>query len=274
MNNIELDSQEKFKLSTNSDDWEQLKNYTDARIALGRAGCSIPTKPLLEFQLSHAQARDAVFQSLDTKHLQGLLKEKKIDSFTVQSLAENKEIFLKRPDLGRILNAESIEKCKDFIAQDLQEYDACIVIGDGLSSRAIEENAFAMTLSLKQQFEDESWNLAPIIVATGSRVALGDHVAELLKIPMLIMMIGERPGLSSPDSMGIYYTWNAKKGNLDSTRNCISNIRPAGLSIEIATQRLIALMRNSKKYAISGVHLKDDHQVETIENHEIQKYLF
>ena len=274
MKNIGLDSQEKFELSTNSDAWEQLKNHTDARIALGRAGCSMPTKPLLEFQLSHAQARDAVFQPLDTEHLQGLLKEKQIDSFTVQSLAENKEVFLKRPDLGRILNDESIEKCQNFKAKDLQNYDACIVIGDGLSARAIEENAFAMTLSLKQQFYNEGWNLAPIVIATGSRVALGDHVVELLNIPMLVMMIGERPGLSSPDSMGIYYTWNAKKGNLDSTRNCISNIRPAGLSIEIATQRLIALMRNSKKYSISGVHLKDDHQVETIETHKKSKLLF
>nr|WP_152874934.1 ethanolamine ammonia-lyase subunit EutC [Acinetobacter portensis] len=274
MTKIELDSQKKFEISTKVDAWEQLKNYTDARIALGRAGCSIPTKPMLDFQLSHAQARDAVFQPLDTTHLQHLFREKNIDSFTVQSLAENKEVFLKRPDLGRILNDESVEKCKQYKRDNRQKFDVCIVIGDGLSALAIEENAFSMAIALKQQFEKQGWSLAPIIIATGSRVALGDHVVELLDIPMLVMMIGERPGLSSPDSMGIYYTWGAKKGNLDSTRNCISNIRPAGLSIEIATQRLMGLMINSKKHSISGVHLKDDHIIESVEIHEKPKLLF
>lgn len=192
----------------------------------------------------------------------------------MQSQAENKEVFLKRPDLGRLLNDESIQNIESYKQKKTEKYDVCIVIGDGLSARAIEENAYAMTLALQEQCKAEGWSLAPIIIAIGSRVALGDHVVQLLEVPMLIMMIGERPGLSSPDSMGIYYTWNAKIGNLDSTRNCISNIRPAGLSIEIATQRLIGLMRNSKKQSISGVNLKDDHQIETVQAEQKPLLLF
>ena len=272
MAKIQFD-QQKFQVSTHIDAWEQLKQFTDARIALGRTGCSLPTKPMLDFQLSHAQARDAVFQVLDTEQLSALFIEQNITTLTVQSQAENKEIFLKRPDLGRLLNQDSRKKIQDYQNQHPENYDVGIVIGDGLSARAIEENAYAMTMALKALFDQEHWRLAPIVIATGSRVALGDQIAELMNIPMLIMMIGERPGLSSPDSMGIYYTWQAKTGSLDAERNCISNIRAAGLTVPIASQRLLALMRNSKKDQISGVHLKDQHEVVEIQQ-KSQKSLF
>lgn len=263
-----------YAKDTHLDGWEKLKQFTDARIALGRAGCSIPTKVMLEFQLAHAQARDAVYQELDTNTLQHKLKDIGLESLVVQSQAQDKQEYLKRPDFGRVLNEESQQALHDFNDTQANHYDVCIVVGDGLSALAIEENAVAFIHSLKSQIEHEQWTLAPIVIAIGSRVALGDEVAERLHAKMLVMLIGERPGLSSPDSMGIYYTWQAKSGCLDSKRNCISNVRPAGLSIPIATQRLMNLMRQSNKLGYSGVHLKDEHEIEQVESSTPQKRLF
>ena len=262
-----------YAKDTHLDAWEKLKQFTDARIAIGRAGCSIPTKPMLEFQLAHAQARDAVYQELDTDTLQHKLKEIGLDSLVVQSRAQDKQEYLKRPDFGRLLDDESEKILNDF-KQQSDQYDVCIVVGDGLSALAIEENAVPFIQSLYTEIQKQAWTLAPVTLATGSRVALGDEVAERLNAKMLVMLIGERPGLSSPDSMGIYYTWEAKSGYLDSKRNCISNVRPAGLSIPIATQRLMNLMRQSEQLGYSGVNLKDEHEVEQVETSAPQKRLF
>lgn len=265
---------EQYQPDHHADPWEKLKQFTDARIALGRAGCSIPTQAMLEFQLAHAQARDAVYQALDVAQLQQAFSAMSLTSLHVQSQAIDKETYLKRPDLGRILDDDSKQILKDDRQNNTGEYDVCIVVGDGLSALAIEENAVAFVQNLKEQIDLEGWTLAPIVIATGSRVALGDQVAEILNAKMLVMLIGERPGLSSPDSMGIYYTWDAKTGYLDSKRNCISNVRPAGLPIAIATQRLMNLMRNSKKLGLSGVNLKDEHQIKNIESDTPSRLLF
>ncbi|WP_336151118.1 ethanolamine ammonia-lyase subunit EutC [Acinetobacter pittii] len=263
-----------YPSSTHQDQWEKLKQFTDARIALGRAGCSIPTRALLEFQLSHAQAKDAVYQEMDVSYLSEQLAQRQLQSLHVQSNASNIEIYLKRPDLGRQLSNSSKEALIKKYAENTQEYDVCIVVGDGLSARAIEANAISFITMLNEQIQQENWSLAPITIATGSRVALGDEVAEIFKASMLVMLIGERPGLSSPDSMGIYYTWNAYSGCLDAKRNCISNVRSAGLSIPVAVQRLIALMKKSKQLGFSGVNLKDEHQLSNIDFEETQKLLF
>ncbi|MFI8143820.1 ethanolamine ammonia-lyase subunit EutC [Acinetobacter sp. ABJ_C5_2] len=262
-----------YPSSTHQDQWEKLKQFTDARIALGRAGCSIPTQALLEFQLSHAQAKDAVYQDMDVSYLSEQLAQRQLQSLHVHSNAPNKEIYLKRPDLGRQLSDQSKGLIKKY-AEDPQRYDVCIVVGDGLSARAIEANAIPFITTLSEQVQQENWTLAPIALATGSRVALGDEVAEIFKAPMLVMLIGERPGLSSPDSMGIYYTWNAYSGCLDAKRNCISNVRSAGLSIPVAVQRLMALMKKSKQLGFSGVNLKDEHQLSNIDCAEVPKLLF
>lgn len=267
---------DRFENNTHTDQWEKLKNFTDARIAIGRAGCSIPTRAMLEFQLAHAQARDAVYQDLDVEKLQDALKAMDLESLHVQSLATDKQLYLKRPDLGRFLDEDSKQALSEYQKQQKSttQYDVCIVIGDGLSALAIEENAIPFIQALKEQIDDTQWSLAPIVIATGSRVALGDQVAEMFNAKMLVMLIGERPGLSSPDSMGIYYTWDAKTGYLDSKRNCISNVRPAGLAIPIATKRLMNLMRSSEKLGYSGVNLKDEHEIEQVENYTPQKRLF
>lgn len=262
---IAYDIQFQSELKTNA--WEQLKQFTDARIALGRAGGSQPTKPLLEFQLAHAQAKDAVLKILDVASLTEKLANLDSDVLYIQSCSENKDCYLKRPDLGRQLSEQSRALLQQYQQQHPQGYDVLIVAGDGLSARAIEDNAPAFIAQLQQACIHEGWSLAPLIIATGSRVALGDEVAQILQAKMLVMLIGERPGLSSPDSMGIYYTWNAYKGCHDALRNCISNVRPAGLSSQIAIQRLIALMRKSRQLQLSGVQLKDEHEM-TVESQE------
>ncbi|QDB82318.1 ethanolamine ammonia-lyase subunit EutC [Acinetobacter pittii] len=271
---MKLNRDIQYPFSTHQDQWEKLKQFTDARIALGRAGCSIPTRALLEFQLSHAQAKDAVYQNMDVSYLSEQLQLRQLQSLHVQSNAPNKEIYLKRPDLGRQLSNPSKEALIRKYAENTQQYDVCIVVGDGLSARAIEANAIPFITMLNEQIQQENWSLAPITIATGSRVALGDEVAEIFKASMLVMLIGERPGLSSPYSMGIYYTWNAYSGCLDAKRNCISNVRSAGLSIPVAVQRLIALMKKSKQLGFSGVNLKDEHQLSNIDFEETQKLLF
>ncbi|HHP4704049.1 TPA: ethanolamine ammonia-lyase subunit EutC [Acinetobacter baumannii] len=271
---MKLNRDIQYPSSTHQDQWEKLKQFTDARITLGRAGCSIPTRALLEFQLSHAQAKDAVYQEMDVSYLSEQLAQQQLQSFHIQSNAPNKEIYLKRPDLGRQLSNPSKDTLIKKYAENPQQYDVCIVVGDGLSARAIEANAIAFIAALSEHIQQENWSLAPIVLATGSRVALGDEVAEIFKASMLVMLIGERPGLSSPDSMGIYYTWNAYSGCLDSKRNCISNVRSAGLSIPVAVQRLMALMRKSKQLGFSGVNLKDEHQLSNIDHNENAKLLF
>jgi ethanolamine ammonia-lyase small subunit len=271
---MKLSKLENFSNGLYEDPWHKLKQYTDARIAMGRVGCSIPTQELLNFQLSHAQAKDAVFHPLNIEDMQHKLADLKVQSLVVESKATNKEVYLKRPDLGRELQEQSQIQLTDYVKQNPQQYDICIVAGDGLSALAIEENAIAFINALRELIAAEGWRLAPIVIAKGSRVALGDEVAQTFNAPMLIMLIGERPGLSSPDSMGIYYTWKARKGCLDSSRNCISNVRPAGLSIQIATHRLMALMRNSFKLQLSGVDLKDDHVVPLQGDAHAKKLLF
>ncbi|EPG37398.1 ethanolamine ammonia-lyase subunit EutC [Acinetobacter colistiniresistens] len=270
---MKLSKDIQFPAQTHQDQWETLKQFTDARIAIGRTGCSIPTRALLDFQLSHAQAKDAVFQCLNVELLTEQLQQLGLNPIHVQSQAEHKELYLKRPDLGRLLAPQSVQQLQQ-TKQHQQGYDVCIVIGDGLSARAIEENALPFIQALIQPFAEQQWSLAPVVIATGSRVALGDEIAEIFQARMLIMLIGERPGLSSPDSMGLYYTLDAYSGCLDSQRNCISNIRPAGLSIPIATQRLLALMHNSKRLGLSGVDLKDEHVVPTLEDNHQPKLLF
>ncbi|WP_350559821.1 ethanolamine ammonia-lyase subunit EutC [Psychrobacter sp. CAL346-MNA-CIBAN-0220] len=273
------------------DPWQKLKEYTDSRIALGRVGCSIPTKPLLKFQLDHAEAKDAVLQALDVDALMVdlskccniTLQELDIESvakdsrennkqeqadgllqlFKVMSQAENKSDYLKRPDWGRLLSTDSATKLERF--GNHKSYDVVIVMGDGLSARAIAENGPKLVAELIFLFKEEGWSIAPLVIATGSRVALGDEIAERLNAKMLVMLIGERPGLSSPDSLGIYYTWNAQSSSHDAMRNCISNIRTAGLPIRVAASRLLALMKKSHQLKLSGVELKDEQELPIVD---------
>ncbi|UOH76394.1 ethanolamine ammonia-lyase subunit EutC [Acinetobacter schindleri] len=263
-----------FQSQLQDNPWQQLKAYTDARIALGRAGGSLPTRPSLEFQLAHAQAKDAVLKSLAADQLKESLSRTGLTILNVESQAVEKDLYLKRPDLGRILSDESKMMLQQYRNEHHDTWDVVIVAGDGLSARAIEENTPHFIPALVEACKVQGWRVAPLIIARGSRVALGDEVAEILKAKMLVMLIGERPGLSSPDSMGIYYTYNAFKGCHDALRNCISNVRPAGLSYPLAIQRLIALMQKSCTLQRSGVQLKDEHETLVEVQHEPGKGLF
>lgn len=245
--------------------WQQLRNFTSARIALGRTGNSIPTKALLSFQLDHAQAMDAVHCALDTTALgQTLTQLPQVQSLTpsvplvVESKISDRFMYLQRPDLGRQLNPESWQRLVKQAASLNFTPDLAIVVADGLSSTAIQHHAapFIERL-LTRMSESGTWLLAPITIVKQGRVAVGDDVAECFGAKMVLVLIGERPGLSSPDSMGLYLTWGAKRGSKDSERNCISNIRPEGLSYDDACNRTMYLLEEARRLHLSGVNLKD-----------------
>jgi ethanolamine ammonia-lyase small subunit len=244
--------------------WQALRQFTAARIALGRSGVSLPTSAQLEFQLAHARARDAVHLALDTQALSQALSNGGDTCITLSSAAETRDIYLQRPDLGRRLDAASRSTLQERQRGGERCYDLAIVIADGLSALAIEQNAQPFLNALKQRLLPENWTLAPIAIVRQGRVAIGDEVGELLGAKVVVVLIGERPGLSSPDSMGLYLTWAPRLGLTDESRNCISNVRPAGLSYAEAAYKLHYLLTQAHQRQLSGVQLKD----ETASEHE------
>ena len=239
-------------LISRKDHWEFLKNFTDARIAMGRTGNSIPTKNLLEFQLAHAKARDAVHSELNFTEISDLLNKFNLQIINLHSSVHNRMEYLQRPDLGRKLNEESktiLNKCQ-------KGFDLSIVIADGLSSFAIKNHLKPFLENLLPELN--SWRLAPLSVVKEGRVAIGDEIAQILEAEIVVILIGERPGLSSPDSMGIYLTYAPKSGLTDESRNCISNVRPAGLNYSSASKKLLYLLNQSRSKKLSGVNLKDE----------------
>ncbi|MDD2918744.1 ethanolamine ammonia-lyase subunit EutC [Rhodoferax sp.] len=243
--------------------WDALKSFTDARIALGRAGVSLPTAAHLAFQLAHAQARDAVHLPFDAHGIQTSLQGLGQPTLRLHSQATDRTMYLQRPDLGRRLDAASLQNLADWQAQqgDAPGFDLAFVLVDGLSSLAIHQNAVALVSIMLQrlQFDTaQSWTVAPLTVVAQGRVAIGDEVGAALRAKTVVVLIGERPGLSSPDSMGIYLTWAPKVGTTDAARNCISNVRPAGLSVEAAASTLHVLLTRARQHQLTGVGLKDD----------------
>jgi ethanolamine ammonia-lyase small subunit len=237
--------------------WDKLRQYTPARIALGRAGTSLPTKPHLEFQLAHARARDAVHHELDTGALEAALKTRGHDTCLLHSAAANRPMYLQRPDMGRRLDEKSRQSLTD-MARPADGYDVVFVVGDGLSSFAIEENAAPFLDVILPPLREQGWRIAPLAIIREARVAIGDEVGQLLGAAMVVVLIGERPGLSSPDSMGIYMTLGPRVGLTDESRNCISNVRREGLDYEAAAHKLFYLMTEARKRGHSGVRLKDE----------------
>ncbi len=240
-----------------SNPWNRLRQYTPARIALGRAGTSMPTKPHLEFQLAHARARTAVHHELDIPALTEALRSRGYESIVVHSSAESRPVYLQRPDMGRRLNPESRARLEDLV-HPAEGCDVAFVIGDGLSALAIEENAVAFIDRIHPEIARHGWRVAPLVIVKEARVAIGDEVGQVLGAQLVVVLIGERPGLSSPDSMGIYMTLKPRVGLTDEARNCISNVRPEGLSYDQAAHKLAFLMTEGRRRGISGVHLKDE----------------
>ena len=242
------------------DAWGRLRRLTPARIALGRAGTSLPTQPQLAFQLAHARARDAVHHPLATETLRAGLAQRGLVVATVRSAAPNRQTYLQRPDLGRRLDDASRTTLAALRAADDAPFDLALVLADGLSAFAIEQNALPFLDAMLPRLPKPAWKLAPLAIAEQSRVALGDDIAVTLHARMVAILIGERPGLSSPDSMGIYLTWQPRPGTTDAQRNCISNIRREGLHLDLAADKLLWLMNETRRRQLSGVSLKDEAQ--------------
>ncbi|MGJ8645603.1 MAG: ethanolamine ammonia-lyase subunit EutC [Marinomonas colpomeniae] len=250
--------------------WQKLNAFTDARVGLGRAGVSVPTKHLLAFQLAHAQAIDAVHTQLDTKQLATTLTEQDwapdCAPLILHSRATDRATYLQRPDYGRRLDYQSANILDEHTAMNQQPYDLVIAVVDGLSSLAIEKNTVSFLNALFTHLKkpesaendtESNWSIAPICIVKQGRVAIGDDICQRLNAKCVLVLIGERPGLSSPDSLGLYLTWEGKTGLTDASRNCISNIRPAGLVYQEAARKAFYLLNEARTLKLSGVKLKD-----------------
>jgi ethanolamine ammonia-lyase small subunit len=233
------------------DGWAALRQYTAARIALGRSGASLPTREVLAFEQAHAQARDAVLVPLDAARLQGELEAEGWPVRQVHSRAADIAAYLARPDWGRRLADESAAALSTLPGTDL-----ALVLSDGLSAVALQTHAVPLLRELRPQLAGLC--LAPLVIARRARVALADEVGERLGARVAVSLIGERPGLSSPDSLGAYLTHGPRVGRNDAERNCISNIRPQGLDYAEAAAQLAALLRAALGAGRSGVTLQFD----------------
>lgn len=238
------------------DPWHGLKQFTPARIALGRAGMSQPTRAGLDFQLAHALARDAVHVPMDFAGFEQRLNDRGCRTVILQTRAESRQQYLQRPDLGRRLS-ETAVACLE--RNPFSDADAVVVVADGLSSQAIERHAVPFLDLLLPRLHETGYRLPPVCLVKQGRVAIGDEIAARYSARLCLVLIGERPGLSSPDSMGIYFTYRASPGiSTDADRNCISNIHQNGLGYEQALRKLLYLIRESEKLQLSGVCLKDE----------------
>ncbi len=227
----------------------RLRSLTSARVALGRSGAGLPTKPLLAFQRDHALARDAVHAVFDPGRI--VAEMTPWPTQVVMSQATDREIYLRRPDIGRRLDPASAS------ALEPGDWDLGIVIADGLSAPAVHAHAAPVATRLIDRLA--GWRVSPVVVARMARVALGDEIGARLGVRMVLVLIGERPGLSAPDSLGAYLTWSPMVGRVDSERNCVSNIRPPhGLSHDQAADTVAWLLRAARGRALTGVDLKDE----------------
>jgi len=236
------------------DPWTALRRFTPARIALGRAGPALPTAEVLRLGLDHARARDAVHAALDAAALSRELSALGHAPLVVHSAAPDRATYLSRPDLGRRLDAASGAALS---GRPGPAPEVAVVCADGLSALAVKRHAPGLLASLRD-LAPARWSRLPVAIALQARVALGDEVGERLGARLSAVLIGERPGLSSPDSLGIYLTFDPRPGRTDAERNCISNVRPEGLSYTEAAWKLDWLVREALARKLTGVGLKDD----------------
>ncbi|HEX4231492.1 MAG TPA: ethanolamine ammonia-lyase subunit EutC [Bryobacteraceae bacterium] len=229
---------------------KRLGDYTPARVSLGLTGQSMPLKPLLDLRLAHARARDAVHFPLDVRSLLAGIETHNWTALLVHSAARHREEYLRRPDLGRRLDDISIQRL-----HAAREAPLTFVVGDGLSALAVHRHAVHLLERLLRTFNPDEFG--PIVIAEQARVALADSIGELLGAELSVILIGERPGLSAPDSLGAYVTWQPRIGRTDAERNCVSNIHPQGLTYDQAAYKLAFLITESRRRKLSGVALKE-----------------
>jgi len=234
-----------------TDPWRALRDVTPARLGLGRAGESLPTEAVLAFGLDQARARDAVRRPLDTPELLEALRAAGFHALPVHSTARDRAQFLLRPDAGRRLDADSLA----LLAKQPRTAGLTVVIADGLSAAAAQHHALPVLQAMRRHLS--GWSLTPVVVAEQARVALGDAIGAALGAEAVVVMIGERPGLSAPDSLGLYLSYAPRAGMTDAQRNCISNVRPQGLGYQEAAARLAVLLSGARHLGRSGIVLKD-----------------
>jgi ethanolamine ammonia-lyase small subunit len=229
----------------------ELSKTAQARIALGRCGSGQPTRVSQQFMLDHAFAREAVWSELDIDGLAGRLRLHDLPVVDVKTQVSNRAEYLRRPDYGRRLRQECLSKL-----EPLRGGEVAIIIADGLSATAVELNAVPVVDALLPLLRAAEFALCPFVIVTHARVAIGDDIGSILGAKFVVLLIGERPGLSAADSLGAYLTYRPKLGLLDSSRNCISNIRDGGLSTPKAAGEIVALLRAMRLQGVSGVHLR------------------
>jgi ethanolamine ammonia-lyase small subunit len=234
--------------------WVALRRLTAARIGLQRTGASLSTGPLLDFQLAHARARDAVHEPLDEARLIADLAGLECPVLAIASAAESRESYLMRPDLGRRLGPGAESTLRPHAA----DHDVVFVVTGGLSARAVQTHAAPVLAGVLPELRAQGLRIAPLVVVRQGRVAIGDAVANALGADCVVVLLGERPGLSAPDSMGAYLTWQPGPDTTDADRNCISNIRPEGIGTADAAFKVAHLLRGMRTRRLSGVRLKDD----------------
>ena len=239
------------------DPWSDLKQYTSARIAIGRSGGSLTSNEWLDFKLAHAKARDAVHCEFASDILVSELEKLNKKVLVVNSQIKNRREYLQRPDLGRRLDNKSIET----LTIEKQSSDLAVIVCDGLSASAVHAHTSNLLTILLPRLNTSNWTIAPLVIARFGRVALQDEIGSLIGAKMAIILIGERPGLSSPDSLGAYLVYHPKPGNTDADRNCVSNIRPKGLDYGKAADTIFYLLEQAKQRGLSGVKLKDNRQL-------------
>lgn len=239
-----------------TDAWLALRRFTRARIALGRAGHAVPTRELLDFQLAHAQARDAVHFAWDIDAFAGQVRELGEKALILATPVTDRSEYLRRPDLGRIVTEESRNR---LMCVSTDETDVALIITNGLSSTAVNRHGLGLLKAIVNGYRARHLRIAPITLVANGRVALLDDIGSALAARVAVIIVGERPGLSAADSLGIYLTYAPQPGNSDAVRNCISNIRPPeGLSYEAAAGNLFYLTDEALRRKISGVALKDE----------------
>jgi ethanolamine ammonia-lyase small subunit len=234
--------------------WARLARATPARIGLARAGSAVATREHLAFQRAHAQARDAVHERLDHPPLVAGLAAQGLEPVELASAAGDRHTYLLRPDLGRRLADAS----RDRLADQPHGHDLVLVLADGLSARALMRHALPLLAAALPAFRRAGWRIGPAALVEQGRVAIGDEIGQALGAALVAVLIGERPGLSAPDSLGVYLTWAPAPGRNDAERNCLSNIRPEGMAYADAAQRLFHLATEARRRQLTGVALKDE----------------
>lgn len=240
-------------VTVSKDPWAELKCFTAARIAVGRSGSSLPLAESLAFRLDHARARDAVHTPFQRAELADRLRGAGLACVELESCVTDREEYLTRPDKGRRLSERSVA-----VLQGLDKgFDICLAVGDGLSARAVHENAAGFVLACAGMFWQAGLSMAPVCLVENARVAVADEIGEILRARLSIILIGERPGLSAPNSMGVYLTMTPRVGTTDEMRNCISNVREGGLSLVGGVRKVGYLVEEAFRLGQSGVGLKD-----------------